>query len=52
MEKFIEGRLLTQSNPDKMLETCQDLLERPDIEMAVRSGDIYAHMIEYYYSIN
>ena len=29
---------------------CHDLLEQPDVEAAIRVGDVYALMIEWFYS--
>ncbi len=42
IEKFVEGRNNIKSNPKMMLDICNQLLINPDIDTAVRVGDIYA----------
>ena len=47
---FICSQLLFRSyedNPDEAMKQCQVLLEEPDIETAVRIGDVYGIMIEH-----
>ncbi|KAJ3212004.1 hypothetical protein HDU67_004120 [Dinochytrium kinnereticum] len=50
MEHFINAKRVARSNPTEMLRTCEGLLEEPNIELAVRIGDIYALMIESHYA--
>lgn len=52
IEKFLEARKLVRSDPGEMVRQCQQLLELPYIDSAVRAGDIYALLIEFYYSQN
>ena len=35
-------------DPDKAMEQCQILLEEPDLDNAVRIGDVYGMMIEHF----
>ena len=37
-----------EENPEEGIKQCQILLEEPDLESAVRIGDVYGVMIEYY----
>jgi hypothetical protein len=43
--RFVAARALGDVN--ETLEQCRALLEEPEIEAAVRIGDIYAYLIEY-----
>ena len=36
-----------EDNPEEAMKQCQILLEEPDIETAVRIGDVYGIMIEH-----
>ena len=49
IEKFLQIRSLAGSDPGEMLRQCQQLLENPNVETAVRAGDVYAQMIEVLY---
>ncbi len=49
VDKFVETKALASSNAAEMLRQCQQLVENPTIEYAVRKGDIYALMVDYYY---
>jgi len=52
IEKFVQARKLLDRNPANMVEICEDLLRTRDLDEAIRSGDCYALLIEYYYSEN
>jgi len=49
VEKFVEARNMAETNPQEMLRLCQQLLENPGVENAIRAGDVYAQMVECYY---
>jgi len=50
VDKFVEARKLTQTSPAEMLRKCNELLVHPDVESAIRVGDVYGTLFEYYYS--
>merc|ERR1712196_65084 len=37
-------------DPAEMVKICHQLLDRPDVETAIRVGDGYALLIEFYYA--
>lgn len=37
-----------EENPEEAIKSCQLLLEEPDLETAVRIGDVYGLIIEYF----
>ncbi|KAL4454946.1 hypothetical protein ABPG74_006328 [Tetrahymena malaccensis] len=51
VQKFVQARALFSSDPQQMKQICEDLLAQPGIDQSVRSGDIYAQIIEYYYQV-
>ena len=48
VEQFVEARNLTKTDPGKMVEVCNDLLSIDALEGAVRVGDVYALLVEFY----
>ena len=48
VERFVDSRNLVKTDPAKMVETCRTLLDVEDIEGAVRVGDIFALLVEFY----
>ncbi|KAI8620888.1 hypothetical protein BC830DRAFT_1096659 [Chytriomyces sp. MP71] len=48
IETFVAAR--ASSNPGEMVGICDQLLREPEIDKAVRAGDIYALMIETHFS--
>lgn len=49
-EKFVQARRVAKSDPDSMVAICETLLQDPIIEEAIRSGDCYAMLVEYFHS--
>jgi hypothetical protein len=49
MARFLDCQNMFESKPAEMLKGCQDLLDMPNINEAVRIGDIISLMIEYHY---
>ena len=41
---------MVKTEPETMVSMCHELLEQPDVEAAIRVGDVYALMIEWFYS--
>lgn len=52
IESFIRAKSLLKRNPDEMVAVCEKLLQDPNLEESIRSGDCYAVLIEYFFSIN
>lgn len=48
LKKFVQARGLYDEQPDEAVKQCQLLLDEPDLETAVRVGDVYGFMVEYY----
>eukprot|EP00743_Colponemidia_sp_Colp-15_P005070 GILK01005459.1.p1 GENE.GILK01005459.1~~GILK01005459.1.p1 ORF type:complete len:1424 (+),score=370.05 GILK01005459.1:129-4400(+) len=49
VERFVAARRLVKSDPKEMVSTCLYLLDQPDIESALRAGDVFAFLIEFYH---
>jgi len=49
VERFVEARKLVKRNPAEMVKLCNMLLDSPDVETAIRVGDVFALLIEYYH---
>ena len=50
VEAFVNARRMVKTEPETMVSMCHELLEQPDVEAAIRVGDVYALMIEWFYS--
>ncbi|KAJ3415634.1 hypothetical protein HDV05_004510 [Chytridiales sp. JEL 0842] len=50
IETFVSARALAKTDPPEMFRICDRLLQEYDIERAVRTGDIFALMIESHYA--
>eukprot|EP01064_Diplonema_japonicum_P011686 TRINITY_DN1911_c2_g3_i1.p1 TRINITY_DN1911_c2_g3~~TRINITY_DN1911_c2_g3_i1.p1 ORF type:complete len:1457 (+),score=443.26 TRINITY_DN1911_c2_g3_i1:70-4371(+) len=48
VDQFVEARNIVKTDPGRMVEVCRVLLEVEDIEGAVRVGDVYALLVEFY----
>eukprot|EP00756_Hemistasia_phaeocysticola_P006237 Hpha_TRINITY_DN13742_c1_g2::TRINITY_DN13742_c1_g2_i1::g.142675::m.142675/K19672/IFT140; intraflagellar transport protein 140 len=46
--QFVEARTLVNTAPEKMVELCNQLLEKEDVEGSVRVGDVFALLVEFY----
>jgi hypothetical protein len=53
VEAFVTARRLLSTTPNQALEICQTLMqEEPvEIEEAIRLGDVYAMVVEYYHAL-
>jgi intraflagellar transport protein 140 len=49
IEKFVQARRASKKEPETMVAICEALLHEPLLEDAVRSGDCFAMLIEYYH---
>ena len=45
-----QARRLVKTDPAEMVKICHQLLDRPDVETAIRVGDGFALLIEFYYA--
>jgi len=50
VENFVNARKMVKTDPEATVKVCFDLLEQPDVENALRVGDVYALMVEWYHS--
>ncbi|GKT34452.1 hypothetical protein ADUPG1_007803, partial [Aduncisulcus paluster] len=50
--EFCELRTLAKSNPVALPSACESLLSKPNVDQALRIGDIYGLMVEFYYYRN
>eukprot|EP00966_Prymnesium_polylepis_P131212 3034318-Prymnesium_polylepis.1 len=41
---------MVKAEPQQMIQLCHELLEQLDVESAIRVGDVYALMVEWFYS--
>lgn len=48
VKKFVQVRRLYEEDPKEALKQCQILLEESDLDQAVRSGDVYALLVEHH----
>ncbi|XP_064637216.1 intraflagellar transport protein 140 homolog [Lineus longissimus] len=48
IKKFVQARRVYDDSPDEAVKQCQILLEEPDLDQAVRIGDVFGFMIEHY----
>ncbi|XP_048575888.1 intraflagellar transport protein 140 homolog isoform X2 [Nematostella vectensis] len=48
VKKFVQARRSYEEDPEESVKLCHILLEEPDLETAVRVGDIYGLIIEHY----
>ena len=52
MERFVLARRSIKSDPQESEQICLKLLDSKDIENAIRVGDCFALLIEYYHSVS
>lgn len=50
ISKFVEARKLAQKDPSMMVNICQELLEEPRVEEAIRIGDCLAMLVEFFHA--
>jgi intraflagellar transport protein 140 len=48
LRKFVEAKRLYSEQPQEAIKQCQLLLDEPDLETAVRVGDVYGFMVGHY----
>merc|ERR1719335_407190 len=50
VDRFAGIRKLGKTNPEEMVQVCEQMLQMGDIENAVRMGDVFAQLVEHYSS--
>lgn len=50
VERFVSARKYVKRSPQEMVQICNGLLDSPDVASAIRVGDVFALLIEYYSS--
>ena len=48
IERFLEARALFQTDQQAAVSRCRDLLEDTKIDVAIKIGDVYGLLVEYY----
>lgn len=51
VERFVEARKLVKTAPEQMVEMARSLLDTAAVDTALRVGDVYALLVEYFYSV-
>lgn len=52
VEQFVKARQLVKTDAQQMIEICDRLQNTSEVESAIRVGDVFALLIEYYHSQN
>jgi intraflagellar transport protein 140 len=50
IDRFVNARQLAVENLPEMIKICQELVQDPDVDKALRPGDIFGSMVEAYYA--
>merc|ERR1719197_1758626 len=50
VETFVGARKMVKTDPEQTVKICFELLEQPEVENALRVGDVYALMVEWFHS--
>jgi intraflagellar transport protein 140 len=51
VQRFVEARKCVKTQPEEMVRLCNQILDSGDVEAAIRVGDVYALLIEYFHSV-
>lgn len=49
IERFIEARKYAKSKPNDMVDICENLLDEPQLETAIRVGDCLGMLVEHFH---
>lgn len=52
VDKFAVVRKIAKSDPEQMVQVCEAMLDMPEIDSAVRIGDIFAQLIEHFHEVH
>ena len=50
VENFVNARKMVKTDPETTVKMCFELLDQPEVETALRVGDVYALMVEWFHS--
>lgn len=48
LDRFLQARKLQETNTHEMVRQLNELLDTPGVDQAIRVGDVYAQLIEFY----
>merc|ERR1719197_2238516 len=48
VDQFANVRKIAKTDPEQMIQVCEEMLATPGIETAVQIGDVFAQMVEHY----
>jgi len=49
IERFVTARKCAKKDPDEMVAICENILEEPQLDMAIRVGDCLAMLVEHFH---
>lgn len=51
IERFVSAReSFANNDPNAMVQICSQLIDQPGVEEAIRLGDVFAQLVEYFYN--
>lgn len=50
IERFVEARKCAKTDPEEMVSICENILEEPQLDLAIRVGDCLAMLVEHFHS--
>ena len=51
IEKFVQARECLGNDPGTSMQICDQLVDTPGVEEAIRLGDVFAQLIEHYFQM-
>jgi intraflagellar transport protein 140 len=51
IERFIEARKYAKNKPNDMVDICENLLDEPQLESAIRVGDCLGMLVEHFHQV-
>merc|ERR1712232_1057767 len=51
VDKFAGVRKLAKTDPTQMIEICEQMIQTPEVESAIRIGDVFAQLVEHYVEV-
>lgn len=51
VDKFAGVRRLAKTDPTQMIEICEQMVQEPEVETAVRIGDVFAQLVEHHVEV-
>lgn len=50
IERFVDARKYAKTDPEEMVAICENILEEPQLDLAIRVGDCLAMLVEHFHS--